>query len=124
MDSKSIRISGCRLPRCVISRLSWCSPMFESNMFSSNVAHALLIFVSTFVLEDIAVLGAALLVVNSMVTLPWAAASSFVGIWIGRTVFSAFTALPIATISRANWRRQKFPIARPGPNCAGSTTSI
>ena len=28
-------------------------------------------------------LGAALLVVNSMVTLPWAAASSFAGIWIG-----------------------------------------
>ena len=57
--------------------------MFNSNMVSSNVAHALLIFVSTFVLEDIAVLGAALLVVNSMVTLPWAAASSFAGIWIG-----------------------------------------
>jgi membrane protein DedA with SNARE-associated domain len=57
--------------------------MLNSNMFSSNMAHALLIFVSTFVLEDIAVLGAALLVVNSMVTLPWAAASSFAGIWIG-----------------------------------------
>lgn len=52
-------------------------------MLSSNLAHALLIFVSTFVLEDIAVLGAALLVVNSMVALPWAAASSFAGIWIG-----------------------------------------
>jgi len=50
---------------------------------SSNLAHALLIFVSTFVLEDIAVLGAALLVVNSMVPLPWAATSSFAGIWIG-----------------------------------------
>ena len=57
--------------------------MFDSNMFSSNLAHAVLVFVSTFVLEDIAVLGAALLVVNSMVTLPWAAASSFAGIWIG-----------------------------------------
>ena len=52
-------------------------------MLNSNLAHALLIFVSTFVLEDIAVLGAALLVVNSMVALPWAAASSFAGIWIG-----------------------------------------
>jgi membrane protein DedA with SNARE-associated domain len=52
-------------------------------MFGSNAAHALLIFVSTFVLEDLAVLGAGLLVVNSMVGLPWAAASSFAGIWIG-----------------------------------------
>ena len=52
-------------------------------MFSSNAGHALLIFASTFVLEDIAVLGAALLVVNSMVALPWAAGSSFAGIWIG-----------------------------------------
>jgi len=52
-------------------------------MLNSNVTHGLLIFVSTFVLEDIAVLGAALLVVNSMVALPWAAASSFAGIWIG-----------------------------------------
>jgi len=57
--------------------------MLNSNMFSSNLAHAVLIFVSTFVLEDIAVLGAAFLVVNSMVALPWAAASSFAGIWIG-----------------------------------------
>ena len=52
-------------------------------MLNSNLTHGLLIFVSTFVLEDIAVLGAALLVVNSMVALPWAAASSFAGIWIG-----------------------------------------
>jgi len=52
-------------------------------VLNSNLTHSLLIFVSTFVLEDIAVLGAALLVVNSMVALPWAAASSFIGIWIG-----------------------------------------
>jgi len=52
-------------------------------VLNSNLTHSLLIFVSTFVLEDIAVLGAALLVVNSMVALPWAAASSFAGIWIG-----------------------------------------
>ena len=52
-------------------------------MLDSNLTHALLIFLSTFVLEDIAVLGAALLVVNSMMALPWAAASSLAGIWIG-----------------------------------------
>jgi len=50
---------------------------------SSDLLHALLIFGSTFVLEDVAVLGAALLVVNSMVSLPWAAGSSFAGIWLG-----------------------------------------
>jgi len=49
----------------------------------SDVLHALLIFASTFVLEDVAVLGAALLVVNSMISLPWAASSSFAGIWLG-----------------------------------------
>ena len=49
----------------------------------SDFAHALLIFGLTFVLEDIAVLGAALLVVNHMVSLPWAAGSSFAGIWLG-----------------------------------------
>jgi membrane protein DedA with SNARE-associated domain len=42
-----------------------------------------LIFGLTFVLEDIAVLGAALLVVNSMVSFPWAVGSSFAGIWLG-----------------------------------------
>lgn len=52
-------------------------------MTQSDFLHALLIFGSTFILEDIAVLGAALLVVNSMVSLPWAAGSSFAGIWIG-----------------------------------------
>ena len=52
-------------------------------MVASDVWHALLIFGSAFVLEDVAVLGAALLVVNSMVSLPWAAASSFAGIWFG-----------------------------------------
>lgn len=52
-------------------------------MTNPNLLHALLIFGSTFVLEDVAVLGAALLVVNSMVSLPWAAASSFAGIWLG-----------------------------------------
>jgi membrane protein DedA with SNARE-associated domain len=52
-------------------------------MTQSDVLHTLLIFGSTFVLEDVAVLGAALLVVNSMVPLPWAAASSFAGIWLG-----------------------------------------
>lgn len=52
-------------------------------MLHSDVVHALLIFGLTFVLEDVAVLGAALLVVNSMVSLPWAAASSFAGIWFG-----------------------------------------
>jgi len=49
----------------------------------SDARHALLIFGSTFVLEDVAVLGAALLVVNSMISLPWAAGSSFAGIWLG-----------------------------------------
>ena len=52
-------------------------------MTHSDVLHALLIFGSTFVLEDVAVFGAALLVVNSMVSLPWAAGSSFAGIWLG-----------------------------------------
>ena len=52
-------------------------------MTQSNLLHGLLIFGSAFVLEDVAVLGAALLVANSMVSLPWAAGSSFAGIWIG-----------------------------------------
>ena len=52
-------------------------------MVASDALHALLIFGSAFVLEDVAVLGAALLVANSMVSLPWAAASSFAGIWFG-----------------------------------------
>ena len=52
-------------------------------MLHSDAAHALLIFGLTFVLEDLAVLGAALLVVNSMVSLAWAAGSSFAGIWLG-----------------------------------------
>lgn len=52
-------------------------------MPSSDALHALLIFASALVLEDVAVLGAALLVVNSMVSLPWAAGSSFAGIWFG-----------------------------------------
>ena len=52
-------------------------------MTGSDAAHALLIFGLAFVLEDVAVLGAALLVVNSMVSLPWAAGSSFAGIWFG-----------------------------------------
>jgi membrane protein DedA with SNARE-associated domain len=52
-------------------------------MLHSDAAHALLIFGLAFVLEDLAVLGAALLVVNSMVPLAWAAGSSFAGIWLG-----------------------------------------
>src|SRR5215469_3972191 len=52
-------------------------------MTASDALHALLIFGLTFVLEDVAVLGAALLVANSMVSLPWAAGSSFAGIWFG-----------------------------------------
>lgn len=52
-------------------------------MLQSDAAHALLIFGLAFVLEDVAVLGAALLVVNSMASLPWAAGSSFAGIWFG-----------------------------------------
>jgi membrane protein DedA with SNARE-associated domain len=52
-------------------------------VLASDAWHALLIFGSAFVLEDIAVLGAALLVVNSMVSLPWAVGSSFAGIWLG-----------------------------------------
>ncbi len=52
-------------------------------MVSPDVWHALVIFVSAFVLEDIAVLGAALLVVNQMISLNWAAGSSFAGIWLG-----------------------------------------
>jgi membrane protein DedA with SNARE-associated domain len=52
-------------------------------MLHSDAAHALLIFGLAFVLEDLAVLGAALLVVNSMVSLAWAAGSSFAGIWLG-----------------------------------------
>jgi membrane protein DedA with SNARE-associated domain len=54
-----------------------------TNMISSNFAHGILIFGLTFVLEDVAVLGAALLVANSMVSLPWAAGSSFAGVWFG-----------------------------------------
>src|SRR5262249_22325389 len=49
----------------------------------ADFLHALLIFGSAFVLEDVAILGAALLVVNNMISVPWAAASSFAGIWIG-----------------------------------------
>ena len=52
-------------------------------MFSSDFWHAVLIFGSAFVLEDVAVLTAALLVANSMVSLPWAATASFAGIWFG-----------------------------------------
>ena len=52
-------------------------------MLTSDFLHALFIFGSAFVLEDVAVLAAALLVVNGMVSLPWAAAASFAGIWIG-----------------------------------------
>ena len=52
-------------------------------MLHSYAVHALLIFGLTFVLEDVAILGAALLVVNSMLSLPWAAGSSFAGIWFG-----------------------------------------
>ena len=52
-------------------------------MIHSDFIHAVLIFGLTFVLEDLAVLGAALLVVNNMVSLPWAAGSSFAGIWFG-----------------------------------------
>jgi membrane protein DedA with SNARE-associated domain len=52
-------------------------------LIHSDFVHAVLIFGLTFVLEDLAVLGAALLVVNNMVSLPWAAGSSFAGIWFG-----------------------------------------
>jgi len=51
-------------------------------MPTSEAAHALAIFGLTFVLEDIAVLGAALLVANGMVSLPWAAGSAFAGLWL------------------------------------------
>jgi membrane protein DedA with SNARE-associated domain len=54
-----------------------------ATMFTSDFVHALAIFGLTFVLEDVAVLGAALLVANSMVSLSWAAGSSFAGIWFG-----------------------------------------
>lgn len=50
---------------------------------SGNLIEALLIFGSAFVLEDIAVLGAAALVANHTVSLPWAAVSSFAGVWLG-----------------------------------------
>jgi membrane protein DedA with SNARE-associated domain len=49
----------------------------------TNLTESLLIFGSAFVLEDIAVLGAAALVANQTVSLPWAAASSFAGVWLG-----------------------------------------
>ena len=52
-------------------------------MLPANFLNVLVIFGSAFLLEDVAVLGAALLVVNNAVSLPWAAASSFAGIWIG-----------------------------------------
>src|SRR5215831_79137 len=80
MDSQSIRNSECHHPRCVITRRHLRK---QPEMMSSNLAHAILIFGSVLVLEDIAVLGAALLVVNSMVSLPWAACASFAGIWVG-----------------------------------------
>ena len=51
-------------------------------MPTSNAAHALLIFGLAFVIEDVAVLGAALLVANGMVSLPWAAGSAFAGLWL------------------------------------------
>src|SRR5215469_13962075 len=53
------------------------------SMSTSDFAHALAIFGLTFVLEDVAVLGAALLAVNNMVSPSWAAISSFAGIWLG-----------------------------------------
>jgi membrane protein DedA with SNARE-associated domain len=52
-------------------------------VLTSDFLPAVLIFGSAFVLEDVAVLTAALLVVNSMVSLPLAAAATFAGIWIG-----------------------------------------
>jgi membrane protein DedA with SNARE-associated domain len=52
-------------------------------MLSPDFLHAGLIFLSTFVLEDFAVLGAALLVLNNTVSLPVAAGSSFAGVWLG-----------------------------------------
>lgn len=52
-------------------------------MLSPDAWHGLVIFVAAFVVEDVAVLGAALLVVNKMITLEWAAGSSFAGIWLG-----------------------------------------
>jgi len=51
-------------------------------MPTSDAAHGLLIFGLTFVLEDIAVLGAALLVANGMVGFPLAAGSAFAGLWL------------------------------------------
>jgi membrane protein DedA with SNARE-associated domain len=50
---------------------------------SSHLAEALAIFGSAFVLEDVAVLGAAALVANQAISLPWAALSSFAGVWLG-----------------------------------------
>jgi membrane protein DedA with SNARE-associated domain len=52
-------------------------------VLTSDFLHALLIFGSALVLEDVAVLAAALLVVNNGLSLPWAAAASFAGVWIG-----------------------------------------
>jgi len=49
----------------------------------ANLCSALLIFGSALVLEDLAVLSAALLALNRTVSLPWAAGSSFAGIWFG-----------------------------------------
>ena len=50
---------------------------------NSTLLDSALIFLSALILEDVAVLGAAALVVTSTMSLPWAAASSFAGVWCG-----------------------------------------
>ena len=75
---------------------------------SSNLAHAILIFGSVLVLEDIAVLGAALLVVNSMVSLPWAAAASFSAIWLGDVGLYALAFFYGRSLLEKSWFKRLF----------------
>jgi membrane protein DedA with SNARE-associated domain len=77
-------------------------------MISPNLAHAILIFGSVLVLEDIAVLGAALLVVNSMVSLPWAAGASFSAIWIGDVGLYALAFFYGRSLLEKPWFRRLF----------------
>ena len=77
-------------------------------MISSNLAHAILIFGSVLVLEDVAVIGAALLVVNSMVSLSWAAGASFLAIWLGDLGLYALAFFYGRALLEKSWFKRLF----------------
>jgi membrane protein DedA with SNARE-associated domain len=77
-------------------------------VISSNLAHAVLIFGSVLVLEDVAVIGAALLVVNSMVSMPWAAGASFSAIWVGDVGLYALAFFYGRSLLEKSWFKRLF----------------